>query len=36
MEAPAAAFRNTTPPLIEAELQRRCGYYIYVEGTLKA
>ena len=38
IEAPAAAFCNTTSPLIEVELRRRCGYYIYVKGkemTLK-
>jgi len=35
MEAPAVGFYNTTPPPIEAELRRRCGYYIYIEGTLK-
>jgi hypothetical protein len=33
MEAPAVGFYNTTPPPIEAELRRRCGY-IYIEGTL--
>jgi len=32
---PAVGFRNTTPPPIEAELRRRCGYYVHVEGTLK-
>ena len=35
MEAPAAAFRDTTPPLTEAELWRRYRYYVHVEGTLK-
>ena len=35
IEAPAVGFRNTTPPLIEAELWRRCSYYIYIKGTLK-
>jgi len=28
-------FRDTTPPPIEAELRRRCGYYVYIEGALK-
>jgi hypothetical protein len=35
MEAPTVGFCNTTPPPIEAELRQRCGYYIYIEGTLK-
>jgi len=35
MEAPAVGFRDTTPPLIEAELRRRCGYYIHVKGTFE-
>jgi hypothetical protein len=35
MEAPAVRFCDTTPPPIEAELWRRCGYYIYIKGTLK-
>jgi len=32
---PMVGFRDTTPPSIEAELRRRCGYYVYIEGTLK-
>ena len=35
IEAPAVGFRDTTPPLIEAELRRRYSYYIYIKGTLK-
>ena len=35
MEAPTVGFRDTTPPPIEAELRQRCGYYIYIEETLK-
>jgi len=35
MEAPAVGFHNTTSPPIEAELRRRCGYYIHIEGALK-
>jgi len=33
MEAPTAAFRDTTPPLIEAELRRHCSYYMLVGGA---
>jgi len=35
MEASTVGFRNNTPPPIEAELQRRCGYYVHIEGALK-
>jgi len=35
MEAPTVGFRDTTPPPIEAELWRRCGYYIHIKGALK-
>jgi len=35
LSAPAVGFRDTTPPLMEAELWRRCGYYVYIEGTFK-
>ena len=34
-EAPAVGFRDTTPPLIGAELWRRYSYYIYIKGTFK-
>ena len=29
------AFYDTTPPLIEAELRRRCSYYVYKIIRLK-
>ena len=33
IEAPTVGFRDTTPPLIEAELRRRYSYYIYIKGV---
>ena len=35
IEAPVVGFRDTTPPFIEVELWRRCGYYIYIKGHLR-
>jgi hypothetical protein len=35
IKAPAVRFRDTTPPPIEVELWRRCGYYIHIKGKLK-
>ena len=35
IEAPIVGFRDTTPPLIKAELWRHYSCYIYIKGALK-